>query len=199
MKKATVAVLCILVSIICASCATQLETSKQNLVLERPHDGIVFGSILVKNDLPETKKSWGGLLSPLTRVETSSFNYRLELHKKIFLGEPTYNLDVELNNERHFIFKFEEGEYCTRQLIPMMKGSFMAGSLLRLPIDLCFDVTAGKTSYIGELIIHLPEYLQSGFGTVTNVVDNKDRSISELEKEQDVQLKETITRLMHGR
>jgi hypothetical protein len=187
----------IILSVICSSCATQLNTSKQDLEQLKPSEGIVFGSALVKNDLKNEKKSWGGLLSPLTKIKTTEFNYRLFIHKRNFLMEPNFNLDLELNKEKYFIYKFEDGEYCIKELIPITKSSFPFGAMLRIPVGSCFVVSGGITSYIGKLIVSIPENIQTGSGVLVQVTDEKSDSISELEKEQKINLRNSITNLIH--
>ncbi|AEF99270.1 hypothetical protein [Methylomonas methanica] len=185
----------ILLAIIFSSCAIQRNGAMQNIEKLEPGEGVVFGSVLIKNDLKNEKRSWGGLLGFLTEIDTSDFNYRLFVYKENFSIIPYLSLDLELNREKNFIYKLENGKYCMKELIPIQKGFPFADSLT-IPVNSCFFVSNGAIYYIGKLFISIPEKIQTGSGVDLHVTDERDESIRVLEKNQEINLRASTTKLL---
>ncbi len=153
-------VLC--VALLMCGCATSSHT----LIVDpsQAHDlghdeGIVFGSVRVEI-APGGERSGR---------RTAGFNYALigcvrkPVHGFIDLMtshpcDEHWGLAVSLGEERTFVVRLPTGSHAIRGLRVIPTWSFVGGEF---DIDATYQVTSGEVTYIGRLVLVLPERLTS--------------------------------------
>lgn len=140
-----------------SSCAS-MESSKEELGSIGQDEGIVVGSVLLTLAQGETNESGWAFLKGR---KAGDLEYEVAFSKKkdSVLPGTTYTLPAIPGKEAFFVKKLPAGNY---QMVSIGPTGFLAPTLLRFPLDLSFKVTPQKTTYIGKLVVVLPDRLGPG-------------------------------------
>ena len=152
-----------------------LRMSRDDLSRTTIDEGVVFGSVQIK---VEGK--------PFRSFFSRSFHdtaWTVKAHNlgKVEIIGGEYSLDVMADGvEVPFIAKLPAGHYHFDYM-----GSGVSGGMSPMCcIKGCFFVSAGKTSYIGRLVLTLPNYSNTKyFGVGFNIEDAQKEDITLLESE----------------
>lgn len=132
-------------------CTSPVQMKAADLHEIGPTEGRVFGSVLVVvAPLAENESSWAWTQGR----KASGFDYSLLLEKYkegLFdLGGEERSIRVEPGKEEGFALKLEQGRYLFTKL---KQEGF---SNLEMGLGASFEVTPGKTTYVGRIVIELP-------------------------------------------
>jgi hypothetical protein len=137
--------------ILTLGCAASMKMSASDVGQLQPNEGVVFGSLLIKA-LPAEDGSTsmltglGGKTWSANVVDTRKSPMEYDLK-----GADAY-IKAREGEEAPFVTKLLAGEYV---FVDMVSPSIMG--TLRAPIRVPFRVHPGKTTYIGRLLIEMPQ------------------------------------------
>jgi hypothetical protein len=160
-------------------CANSLDMSGSPLGPPGPDEGVVIGSVLVRADL-ESPASW---FNRVFGRKAAGFTYDFEI-VGIESTDPRgerpfadrYELDARPGEERFFLARLKAGDY-------LMKSFRHEGlSAMGARLDLMFSVTAGTVSYLGRLLIDVPQRVTLGTDFTFKVEDAREATLATLRK-----------------
>jgi hypothetical protein len=123
-----------------------LKMTKEEIQQPKDSEGIIFGSILVEAKEPENDSGWQTFWKG---KKASDFKYKFLLSKSDGMIA-SHEIIVEPNTEKLFVAKLDSGDY---SFFRIMVGS----NYLRSDTDIRFNVKPHRATYIGKLIVSMPE------------------------------------------
>lgn len=174
--------LCIFISVLFfLSCGATLQMTNSSLDSMAPSEGLIFGSVQIEVfPLSEKERSfWNTSLEDAT--------WLLELRKerpKEALSNGYQITAVAGGEEVHFMARLTTGDY---QFCRMNKLGLTS---LGGPLDITFHVAAGKTTYIGKLLLHIPAEIKRSGRIYAEIEDHEYATTSALAKEQGIEVVE---------
>ena len=144
-------IFCIVSAFLLAGCVpmnASLLTTKEELKNIKESEGVIIGSVLinVREGSKENESSWG--------EKASEANYLLSMHQpKTELLKTYYGIIVTPGEEKTFIKNLPVGDYVIHRIA---KRGLNASPKVYL------SVKANKTTYVGKLVITLPDRI--GYG-----------------------------------
>lgn len=162
-------------------CKTGMKMSGEELRKVGADEGLVLGSIRIfGGDDVLGRKAWDILVE--------------KRGQSMFSTSSDYVLGARRDqDEEVFLTKMPAGEYHFYKLVQPGFSSFEA------EIDVPFEVLAGKTVYVGRLVIEFPEGLiTTGSGFRVRVEDARSACVQRAENEYGLPLADAVTQLATG-
>jgi hypothetical protein len=160
-------------------CATGMKMTKAELEHCAPNEGRVLGSVHIQGG-----KDLLGLTGWALVAESPDASFT----------DAGYSVEADRDGEEVvFLTKMPAGAYCFTKMVKTGFSNFEAG------LDVPFTVEAGKTTYLGQLLIQFP----SGLITVGEeihwtVSDDRAACVARAEREYGLSLADVSTHLMGG-
>jgi len=177
-----------LVAISMTSCAAPMVSTKEELQSLAENEGVVIGSILfVAQKGAENESGWAFLRGRQTGdLEwTVSFG---ELGSNPFAT--TYTISAKPGKEEVFIKKLSPGDYNIRRASPAGVLGLSSNQYVSLAIH--FKVKPRQTSYIGKLVVNLPDRLMAGSRVRVDIADSQEETVEKLRSEHPSILGNTV-------
>lgn len=162
--------------LILIGCAPALQMSDSEIVMSKPDEGQVFGSIHVTLRDDKNDSMW------VSSLEGSQWSFKVDKSDGTFVGRFLKQERHELTavaggEESFFVTKLPVGDYVISECYRSgFSPTRMSGGLY-----LHFKVEPGKTIYIGKLVMELPKYNNQYFMMFNpSVKDEKENALAAL-------------------
>ena len=166
-----------LAAILMTSCAAPMASTKEELQSLSENEGVVIGSILfVAAKGVENESGWAFLRGTKTDDLKWIVSFG-ELGFKPFAT--TYTISGRPGKEEVFIKKLPAGNYN----IQNASGAGTFGLSSRQYVTIHFKVEPRQTSYIGKLVVNLPDRIMVGSPVVVNIADSQEETVEKLRSE----------------
>lgn len=172
-----------------SGCATTMTSSKEELQGVGDKEGVVIGSVLLtaaKGD--ENESGWAFLkgrktddLKQSVLISESGYDYPFKTK---------YTIPATTGKEEIFIKKLPAGNYNMDSLGVVDLFGNQQGLKLRLLIN--FNVKPRQTTYIGKLVVNLPDRLRAGSPASTVILDAQQETIEKLKSEYPSIVSDTV-------
>jgi hypothetical protein len=147
----------LLFALLLSGCATPMQMSSEDLSRLTPTEGIIVGSVQIKGgDDILGRKQWTLFAERIKDPLSSLVSPGLEYSLQAFRGEA----------EEVFVTKMAAGDYRFSKLFQPGFSTFTATT------NVYFRVQAGKTVYVGRLVVEFPPGLLSLGTTFRTVVED---------------------------
>lgn len=165
-----------LVVFLLSGCAS-MSSSKEELQSIGANEGVVVGSVLLTVAQGDTNESAWAFLKGR---KASEMKYSVAVSESEFNPlKATYNLPATPGEEAFFVKKLPAGIYTMSSIGPT---GFVAGGL-SFPLNLRFDVKPQEISYIGKLVVFLPNRVMGGSRFDFSVQDAQRETIDKLKND----------------
>ena len=145
-----------LVVFLLSGCAS-MNSSKEELQGIETNEGIVVGSVLLTVAQGDANESGWAFLKGR---KASELEYSVAISESEFNPfKPTYTLPATPGKEALFVKKLPAGSYKMSSIGPT---GFLAPTGLSFPLNLRFEVKPQTISYIGKLVVTLPDRISGG-------------------------------------
>jgi hypothetical protein len=162
-----------LVAFLLSGCASMTST-KEELRSLGGSEGIVVGSVLLTVEQGDANESGWAFLKGRKAGE---LEYYVAVSEKGFNPlKATYSLPAIPGKEAFFVKKLPAGHYTMGNIGPT---GFLAPQVT-FPLDLGFEVTPQKVSYIGKLVVNLPNRILGGGRFEFTIQDAQQETIDKL-------------------
>lgn len=175
-------------AILMTGCASSMVSTKEELQSLSENEGVVIGSILfIAEKGVENESAWAFLRGrKADEVEwTVSFG---ELGLNPFAT--TYTISARPGKEEVFIKKLPPGNYNIQRASPAGFLGLSSNQYVRLTIY--FKVEPRQTSYIGKLVLNLPDRIMFGSPVRVAISDSQEETVEKLGSEHSSILGNTI-------
>jgi len=173
-------------------CAS-MSSTKEELKSLAENEGIVVGSVLLvveKGDADES--AWAFLRGRKAgELEYSALVSEIGFNPL----KTTYSVPVDPAKEAVFIRKLPVGSYSIDSLGP----STFSASGLRWTLAISFTVKPRQTSYIGKLVVEIPDRINSGSAARVHILDAQAETIENLKGEHPSVVANTVKELATSR
>lgn len=166
-----VMVLCSLVAILLVGCAT-MQSPKEELQGMSKEEGIIIGSVLLSVQPGEAQESGWAWLKGRKAAEQ---DYALDVHEtgsKLF--STRYTIQIKAGEENIFLKKLPAGSY---RFLHIQTGSGQAD------VGIGFTVTPGQATYIGKLVIIMPDRIRPGTEVTYSIEDEQEKIVKHVSGE----------------
>ncbi len=167
-------VLCLLATVLLSGCAT-LQSSKEELQGMNEEEGIIIGSVLLSVQPGEAQESgWAWLKGRKAAEQDYALNAR-ETGLNPFSS--TYAIQIKAGEENIFVKKLQAGSY---RFIDVTKTGF---GPLKVDVGIGFTVTPGQATYIGKLVIIMPDRIGIGTKVTFSIQDEQEKIVKHVSTE----------------
>lgn len=166
-------------SLLIAGCASPMVSTKEELQSVSANEGVVIGSILfIVAEGPKDESAWAFLKGRKAD----------DVEWTVIFGEvgfqpfaTTYSISVKPGKEENFIKKLPPGNYNIQRAIPA--GLFGLNSNQYVSLDIYFKVEPQQTSYIGKLVVNVPDRIMLGSRVRAAISDSQEETVAKLRSE----------------
>ncbi|BFU96431.1 MAG: protein of unknown function [Nitrospira sp.] len=187
-----------IVLLLLAGCSTtSLDMSNQPVEPPGPGWGVVVGSVLVEAEDDPPDSWWNRTFGR----NAEGFTYEFQI-VKVELTDPNgtshpyaqqYRLDAKPRVERMFVARLPVGSY----LIKTFRHEGL--SAIGGDLDVRFSVEAGRTQYLGRLVLDVPRRVSFGAPYTFRIVDERATAIAAIRQRQPALAEEVVNRPMQVR
>lgn len=181
-----------------AGCSTtSFDMSDKPIEAPGPGWGIVVGSVLVEAEDDPPDSWWNRTFG--RNAEGFTYEFRIV---KVELTDPggtshpyaqQYRLDAKPRVERMFVARLPVGSY----LIKTFRHEGL--SAIGGDLDVRFSVEAGRTQYLGRLVLDVPRRVSLGVPYTFRIVDERGAAIAALRQRHPALAEEVVNRPMQVR
>lgn len=163
-----------------------LQMTKEEIHQPKDSEGIIFGSILVEAKEPENDSGWQTFWKG---KKASDFKYKFLLSKSDGMIA-SHEIIVEPNTEKLFVAKLDNGDYSFFRIL-------VGSNYLHSDTDIYFNVKPNRATYIGKLIVSMPERVKWFGKFLLRVEDEQDAVIATVKQEYEINDKMVTKELMY--
>lgn len=175
-----------------AGCASPMVSTKEELQSVSANEGIVFGSILfIVAEGPKDESAWAFLKGRKADDVEWTVTFGEVVGFQPFAT--TYSISAKPGNEEVFIKKLPPGNYNIRRAVPA--GFFGLSSNHYVSLDIYFTVEPQKSSYIGKLVVNVPDRIMLGSRVRVAISDSQEETVARLRSEHPSVVGNTVKNL----
>lgn len=182
-----------LIVFLLSGCAS-MNSSKEELRSIGESEGIVVGSVLLTVEQGDANESGWAFLKGR---KASELEYSVGISDTTTALNPfktTYSLPATPGKEAFFVKKLPAGNYRMDSIGP---SGFLAPQL-SFPLGLSFDVKPQKVSYIGKLVVNLPDRIGMGGRFSFAIQDTQQATIDKLRNDYPTIVPNAVKELAGG-
>ncbi|MGH8611541.1 MAG: hypothetical protein ACREYF_05730 [Gammaproteobacteria bacterium] len=175
-------------AILMTGCAAPMVSTKEELQSLSENEGVVIGSILfIAEKGVENESAWAFLRGRRSDDVEWIVSFG-ELGLNPFAT--TYAISAKPGKEEVFIKKLPPGNYNIQRASPA--GFFGLSSNQYVSLAIYFRVAPRQTSYIGKLVVNLPDRIMAGSPVRVAISDSQEGTVEKLRSEHSSILGNTV-------